>query len=131
MLLTTNHRQTLTPLQFRIMRVLWQTGPSNVRSVQTSMLGNSKSAYTTVQTTLNKLERRGKVRRHLDGRSFLYTAVVSEESAVFAAVQELVDRLFAGSAEELPQSLMKGRRLDLGRLKEVVAGLEQSAPKGE
>src|ERR1700730_10407527 len=58
-------QQQLTPLELQIMNVLWDSGPSNVQSVQEKLSGSPKLAYTTVQTMLNVLHRKGRVRRRL------------------------------------------------------------------
>lgn len=95
----------LTPLELEIMQVLWHAGPSNVQSVQELLGGNL--AYTTVQTMLNVLHRKGKVKRTLNGRAFEYQAVLSKEKALNHAVGDLIERMFGGSAEDLVMSLMK------------------------
>jgi predicted transcriptional regulator len=65
-----------------------------------------------VQTMLNVLQRKGRVRRTLKGRAFTYRAVVSEEKVLGHAVRDLVDRMFGGSSEELVMSLIKSREID-------------------
>jgi len=54
----------LTPLELQIMKALWEIGPSTVQAVQEKLHGR-RLAYTTVQTMLNILERKGKVKRKL------------------------------------------------------------------
>jgi predicted transcriptional regulator len=104
----------LTPLELKIMQVLWRLGPSLVQAVQQELEG--ELAYTTVQTMLNVLERKGRVTRRLRGRAFEYRAAVTEEKTLGTAVADLVDRMFGGSPEELVMSLVKSRQLDAGRL---------------
>ena len=53
----------LTPLELAIMNVLWDRGPSSVQDVQTTLRSDRKLAYTTVQTMLNVLVRKGKAKR--------------------------------------------------------------------
>ena len=55
--------ENLTPLELEIMHVLWETGPANVQTVQQKL--KRELAYTTVQTMLNILERKGKAKRTL------------------------------------------------------------------
>jgi BlaI family penicillinase repressor len=104
----------MTPLELRIMQVLWRLGPSQVQAVQLELDG--ELAYTTVQTMLNVLKRKGRVTRRLRGRAYEYRAAVSEEKTLGTAVADLVDRMFRGSPEELVMSLVKSRQLDAGRL---------------
>ena len=54
-------RREFTPLELEIMNVLWATGPANVAAVQEALPGDPPLAYTTVQTMLNILHRKGKV----------------------------------------------------------------------
>ena len=104
----------MTPLELKIMQVLWRLGPCQVQAVQEELEGGL--AYTTVQTMLNVLHKKGRVTRRLRGRAYEYRAVVSEEKTLGKAVADLVDRMFGGSPEELVMSLVKSRQLDAGRL---------------
>lgn len=104
----------MTPLELKIMQVLWRLGPSHVQAVQQELEG--ELAYTTVQTMLNVLERKGRVTRRLRGRAYEYSAAVTEEKTLGTAVADLVERMFGGSPEELVMSLVKSRQLDAGRL---------------
>jgi predicted transcriptional regulator len=110
---------SLTPLELQIMQVLWREGPGNVQHVQKNLPAGTDLAYTTVQTMLNVLQRKGRVRRTLNGRAFDYRAVVSEEKILGQAVRDLVERMFGGSSEELVMSLIKSREIDLERLAEL------------
>ena len=94
----------LTPLELQIMQVLWAAGPSPVSAVQEQL--GSDLAYTTVQTMLNVLLRKKKVRRTQHGRAFSYEAAVSREGAMGAAVRDLVSRMFGGSGEAMLMALI-------------------------
>jgi len=104
----------LTKLVLRIMQVIWKRGSSTVAEVQAEM--KPPLAYTTVQTVLNILERKGKLNRELEGRAFVYAAKVSEEKATGQSLRDMIDRMFGGSSEELVMSLLKSRQIDAKRL---------------
>ncbi len=110
---------SLTPLELQIMQVLWSEGPGNVQQVQKNLATQTEFAYNTVQTMLNILERKGRVERTLDGRAFVYRAVVSEETVLAQAVRDLVERTFGGSSEELVMSLIKSRQVDPKRIADL------------
>src|SRR5277367_1299216 len=118
----------LTPLELEIMQVLWQTGPANVQTVQASLKAGPPLAYTTVQTMLNVLHRKGKVKRKLNGRAFEYTPTVTRDKATSHAVREMVERLFGGSVDDLLMSLVKTRQLDAGKIAELAERLNHEAP---
>jgi len=113
-----NGEQPLTPLELEIMSVLWETGPANVQSVQARIKGR-ELAYTTVQTMLNVLHRKGKVRRQLKDRAYVYRPVFSRQRAVKQAVGEMLDRFFAGSADGLVLNLIETRHLTPERLARI------------
>jgi BlaI family transcriptional regulator, penicillinase repressor len=113
----------LTPLELRIMTVLWKLGPSNVQTVQENLLSGPKLAYTTVQTMLNVLHRKGRVKRVLRGRAYEYEPVLSRDGAVRHALRDMIDRLFGGSVDGLLMSLVDTKQLDLqtlARLKDLI-----------
>jgi BlaI family penicillinase repressor len=114
----------MTPLELKIMQVLWRRGPSPVQAVQEELEGDL--AYTTVQTMLNVLERKGRVTRRLRGRAYEYRAAVTEEKTLGTAVGDLIDRMFGGSPEELVMSLVKSRQLDAARLARLAERVERA-----
>lgn len=113
----------LTKLELKIMQVIWRCGASTVSAVQEEM--DPKPAYTTVQTMLNILERKGKLKRALDGRAFVYSATVTEAKALGQAVRDLVDRMFGGSSEDLVMSLIRDKQIDAKRLARLTKRLEE------
>jgi BlaI family penicillinase repressor len=113
----------LTKLELQIMQVIWKLGVSSVKDVQEEL--PQKLAYTTVQTMLNILERKGKLRRKLRGRAYVYSAAVTEAKASRHAVRDLVDRVFGGSPDELVMSLIKSRQIDPKRIAELTRRLEK------
>jgi BlaI family transcriptional regulator, penicillinase repressor len=119
-----NSEQTLTPLELVIMNVLWETGPASVQTVQSRLEARSL-AYTTVQTMLNVLHRKGKVKRRLQDRAYIYQPVLSRQKAVKQAVGDMLDRFFGGSADSLVLALVETRRLTPEKLARIQKLLEQ------
>ena len=112
----------LTKLELQLMQVIWRRGAGTVSEVQESL--DQQLAYTTVQTMLNILLRKGKLKRQLRGRAFVYSAAVTEEKASTNALKDLIDRMFDGSSEELVMSLIKSRQLDPEKIAELTRRLE-------
>ena len=113
----------LTPLELEIMKVLWETGPAPVQTVQERLAPERKLAYNTVQTMLNVLLRKGKVKRALRDKAYFYSPAVSRREVVGKAVGDLLEKMFGGSAEGLVMSLLETKRLTpekLARLNRLV-----------
>ena len=112
----------LGDLQLRIMRVLWDLGPTGVAEVQRH-LGGDQLAYTTVATMLRKMEDRGLVRHREEGRRFIYEPAVSAEAVTQCMADDLVNRLFQGSLADAVTHLIQSREVsheELNRLEELI-----------
>jgi BlaI family transcriptional regulator, penicillinase repressor len=122
--------QTLTPLELEIMQVLWQSGPCTVGEVQPKL--QAQLAYTTVQTMLNVLLRKKKVKRVQEGRAYRYRPVVSRERATGNALSDLVTRMFGGSSEALLMAMVDSQQIsaeELARIARKLAAAESQPPK--
>lgn len=111
-----------TKLELQIIQVIWKRGTSSVGEVQEGL--EQRLAYTTVQTMLNILHRKGKLQRRLRGRAYEYSATVTEAKALSHALRDLIDRMFGGSSEELVMSLIKSRQIDAKKIAELSRMLE-------
>lgn len=112
----------LTPLELEIMNVLWDHGPDVVQGVQEHLGGTL--AYTTVQTMLNVLVRKGKAKRTLVDRAYRYRAAITREKAAGATLRDVVQRIFGGSAEALVMNLVETKQLTPETLRRLNAMLE-------
>ena len=115
--------ENLTGLELQIMQVIWRQGSSGVSAVREGM--EQELAYTTVQTMLNILTRKGKLRRKLRGQAYEYSAIVTEAKASSHALSDLVQRMFRGSSEALVMSLIKNRQIDAKKIAELTKRLEE------
>jgi len=121
-------KEGLTKLELQIMQVIWRRGTSNVGEVQEGL--EQQLAYTTVQTMLNILHRKGKLKRKLRGRAYEYSATVTQDKALSHALRDMVDRMFGGSSEELVMSLIKSKQLDAKKIAELSRRLEADKEGG-
>jgi predicted transcriptional regulator len=116
--------EKLTPLELEIMHVLWEEGPANVQTVQQKL--KRPLAYTTVQTMLNILHRKAKVKRALKDRAYVYTPLVSRSHVTRQHIGDIIDRLFGGSAEDLVMSLVETKHLTPKKLARLQQLLEEN-----
>jgi predicted transcriptional regulator len=111
---------TPTPRELEILKVLWEEGPSSVRTVHRLLAPGEDLAYNTVQTLLRIMDEKGLVDHQVDGRTFVYRARFSrDESAA-----RFLDRVFDGAAGELVLSLLRGERIppaELARMQKMIA----------
>lgn len=118
----------LTDLQFAIVRVLWNRGPSSVIDVQEALLPGRPLAQTTVATLLTRLEKRGVVTHGNSGRRYRYEALVTEDEVRRRMVSSLTDLLFAGRPAALIGHLVREAEIapdDLDEVKRLIAAVDE------
>jgi predicted transcriptional regulator len=87
-------RAALGNLEREVMDVVWQTGETTVKAVQSAL--PRPVAYTTVMTTLDRLFKKGFVARTRCGRAFLYQALRTREQTEAAVAGGMMSGLFTG-----------------------------------
>src|SRR5436853_3010091 len=91
----------LGKLELQIMEALWTRGPCSVREIQESFPAKKRPAYTTVQTTVYRLETKGVLRRTKKiATANIFEATVSRESAERRLIDELLS-LFGGRSRPI------------------------------
>jgi predicted transcriptional regulator len=118
-------------LELQIMSVLWNSGPANVQEVRSKLFLQPKLAYTTVQTMLNVLLRKGRVVRTLEGKAYRYRAVLSKKKAITQSLTDLIDRMFGGSVEALAMNLLDHRELDRTKLERLYDLIQERLRRSE
>jgi predicted transcriptional regulator len=120
----------LTPLELDIMDALWAAGSGTVQTVRDGLRSRRPLAYNTVQTILTILHRKGRVKRQLAGKAFVYRPKLTKQQTAAAMVRGLVDRVFAGSPTELVVTMLQDeqiRREDLRRIRRLIQEHEKDA----
>ena len=113
----------LGSLQRAVMGVLWEKDEATVAEVRETLGRSKKSAYTTVLTVLQKLEKAGWAKHRADGRTYIYSAKRSRESEGTKSLKGFVDRVFQGDPLLLFEHLMDDDSIDretLSALKKMI-----------
>jgi BlaI family transcriptional regulator, penicillinase repressor len=113
----------LTDAELRVMRVLWERGEVTIGDVCDAL--RPPAARATVQTMLRILERKRYVKHRTDGRTFVYRALVDDQTASGRAVDHLVERFFDRSEGALVMRLLDRRGADAATLRRVRALLDE------
>lgn len=99
-----------TPGELEILRVLWQRGPSTVREVHEALSASKPSGYTTILKLLQIMADKGLVTRDVSRRTHVYQAATGQDQTQRQMLDDLLDRVFDGSASQLVmQALAAGR----------------------
>lgn len=122
---------TLTEAELRLMKVLWERGPSTAGEVVEALVHDTVLAESTVRTMLGILKDKRYVRATRRGRAFVYHPVVGQAEAQRGAVRHLIRRFFDGSPAQLVLNLLRDEELDpveVERLRKLVEESDRDAP---
>jgi BlaI family transcriptional regulator, penicillinase repressor len=118
-------RLKLTPLEFQIMKIFWDRGAVSIREVQEAFPEDDRPAYTTVQTTIYRLEAKNAVRRvRKISNAHIFEALISRSAEQNRLIGELLS-LFGGRAKLVMAHLVESGKLTLDDVKEAEKALRK------
>ena len=119
----------LSKLEFAIMNVLWERGECSIRDIQEVFPGKKKPAYTTIQTTVYRMEAKNVVRRvRKVGNFHLFAAAVSRASAQRRVIDDLL-AFFGGKTQPVMAHLIESGKLSLDDVREAERALKEIQKK--
>jgi BlaI family penicillinase repressor len=115
----------LSKLEFQIMEALWTQGEASIREIQETFPAKRRPAYTTVQTTVYRMEAKNIVRRvRKVGNFHIFAAAVSRSAAQRRLIDDLL-ALFGGRTQPVMAHLIESGKLTLEDVKEAEKALRQ------
>ena len=118
-----------TKLELLIMQALWEHGTISIREIQETFPERGRPSYTTVQTTVYRLEAKGAVRRVKKiGNAHIFESLVSRSAAQRRLIDDVL-ALFGGRTQPLMSHLIESRRLTMEDVKEAEKVLRQLEKK--
>ena len=119
----------LSKLELRIMDALWQHGALSVREVQETFPEAERPAYTTIQTTMYRLEAKHAIRRTRKiSNAHIFEAVVTRAAAHRRIIDDLLS-VFGGRTQPVMAHLIEAGKLTLDDLREAEKTLRRLSSK--
>ena len=119
----------LSKLEFQIMEILWSRGDSSIREIQESFQAKRRPAYTTIQTTVYRMEGKDAVRRLKKiGNFHIFAASLTRNAAQRRLIDDLLD-LFGGRSQPVMAHLVESGKLSLDDVKEAEKALKELSRK--
>jgi predicted transcriptional regulator len=113
------------------MDALWNRGESSIRELQEAFPSRKRPAYTTIQTTVYRLEAKNIVRRVKKvGNFHIFAAAISRVAAQRRLIDDLL-ALFGGSTQPVMSHLIESGKLTLEEVKDAEKALRVLARKGK
>jgi len=119
----------LTKLEFQIMEALWSRGTCSIREIQEAFPERNRPAYTTIQTTVYRLEDKKALRRAKRiSNADIFEAVTSRDAAQKTLIDELLD-LLGGQPQPVMAHLVESGKLTLADVQEAEKALRKLSRK--
>jgi len=120
----------LTKLELQIMEALWNLGPTSIREVQEAFPPKGRPAYTTIQTTVYRMEVKKAVRRVKKiSNAHIFEACVSRDSVQRRLIDELLG-FFGGRIQPVMAHLVESGKITLDDVHEAEQALRKTEKKG-
>jgi BlaI family transcriptional regulator, penicillinase repressor len=121
----------LSKLEFQVMEALWSRGQLSIREIQEEIPARKTPAYTTVQTTVYRMEAKGVVRRVKKvGNFHVFEAVITREAGQRGVIDDLLS-YFGGRSQLLMAHLIESGKLSISDVREAEKLLKSHGRKGE
>jgi BlaI family penicillinase repressor len=111
------------------MKVVWERGSATVRDVYEELLKRRKIAYTTVMTVMGVLDQKGRLKKSVSGRAYVYTSTQPESKVVRSMVRDFVARVFNGMAKPLLVHMLEDGKITSDEVNEMKKLLKQKRSK--
>ena len=120
-----------TDRELEILKLLWETGPANVRQVRDALSrsGRRNLAYTSVMTVMTTMVEKGYLKRRKHGQGYAYTAQVQRSTTTGRMLHDLIHRAFDGASANVAIGLLKDSDLDSSHLQELRTLINQRSGK--
>ena len=121
----------LTNLEFQIMEVLWTKGECSIRDIVDMLPGKRRPAYTTIQTTVYRIEGKNIVRRVKKvGNFHVFSPAISREAVQRRLIDDIL-AFFGGTGQPLMARLIETGKLSLDDVKEAEQLLRSRSKEGQ
>lgn len=121
----------LSELESLVMRFLWGHAPVTAEQVRDGLAAQHPMKDATVRTVLRRLEEKGYVSHHVDGRTFLYSGKDRPEKVAAGAIRQLLDRFCGGSVEQLLIGMVDHEVITPDELSDLARKIEKRRKAGE
>ena len=114
-----------TPAELEILHILWNRGPSTVREIHEELAKEKDVGYTSALKLLQIMTTKGLVTRTEDQRAHVYEATQPADKTKQQFAADVLQRVFRGSASQLMQHVLSGRRGSKKEIEEIRRMLDE------
>src|SRR5690348_10786331 len=119
-------RKPLSELEHLVMDVIWNRTSATAEDVREALLGRHPMKDSTARTILKRLEEKGYLAHHVDGRTNVYRGLTAPQNVAVRAVRQIIERFCGGSIEQLLVGMVNDEVLDEQELERLAKRIARS-----
>lgn len=120
---------TLTPLELKVMTILWEMENAFVKDILEKWKEKPKPAYNTISTVVRILENKGAVGHKAFGKTHRYYPIIGKENYQKQFMKNAIQNLFGGSVSDLITTMLDNKNIsekEMTELKKLISKLEKN-----
>lgn len=122
-------RPLLTPLELKVMNILWDLEKAFVKDIRTHWSEDKVPAYNTISTIIRILQDKGFVDYNAYGRTYEYFPAISQQEYQESFLKDAIEHVFSGSLNSLVSAIVDGDELSEDELQELKDLIEKKDKK--
>jgi predicted transcriptional regulator len=123
-------RASLSGLENKVMRVVWQQDQATAEVVRAALADSDNLKDSTVRTILRRLEQKGYVTHQTEGRTYVYSPTVAQRNVAADAVRGIIQKLCNGSVEDLLMGMVDREVVSSDTLQQLAERIAENQKTG-
>lgn len=109
----------ISEAEWEVMKVFWKRSPATANDVMNELRNDKEWKPATVKSLINRLLKKNALEFHKEGKTYLYSPIVSEEDCVKAESKSFLRRLYGGALKPMFVQFLKDEKLTEEEIKEL------------
>lgn len=119
----------ISEAEWEVMKVFWQSSPASANDVIEALSDDKDWKPATVKTLINRLLKKKALGFHKEGKTYLYSLLVTEEECIRAESKSFLKRLYGGALKPMFVQFLKEERLTEEEIKELKQILDEKTDR--
>ncbi|RRJ64052.1 BlaI/MecI/CopY family transcriptional regulator [Paenibacillus oralis] len=119
----------ISEAEWEVMKVFWQSSPASANDVIEALSDDKDWKPATVKTLINRLLKKKALGFHKEGKTYLYSPLVTEEECIKAESESFLKRLYGGALKPMFVQFLKEEKLTEEEIKELKQILDEKTDR--
>lgn len=119
----------ISEAEWEVMKVFWQSSPASANDVIEALSDDKDWKPATVKTLINRLLKKKALGFHKEGKTYLYSPLVTEEECIRAESKSFLKRLYGGALKPMFVQFLKEEKLTEEEIKELKQILDEKTDR--